>query len=280
MTEESSGSCVICQRRDPRYPQVCDSDRSWLASALREIPSLAAELSEPVTVQRDLRPKVITEEDKPVVTRWPADPVAHHLRADPVPGARAGGRVSGSKEPPSPTPVTPLDLTAPERVPVTRTVYKEQPSDQVGELSVATVLDGWVRDWRITRDRGEGLPEPEVPTLAGWLLNRLDWACDDNPAVDEFAADISHLRAILRSVLGLREVPDYKVGVPCRRCDSLTLFRVNGSDWIECGQCPDLMSPEEYERWVGLVAAAVKGKKKATEEAGRLRHRSSAVYPA
>jgi hypothetical protein len=29
-----------------------------------------------------------------------------------------------------------------------------------------------------------------VTSLVGWLLVRLDWACDEHPAVDDFAAEV------------------------------------------------------------------------------------------
>lgn len=221
--EERTGSCITCFRRDPNTPLVCDVDRSKLRTWLREIPELFAEMVE-------------------------AEPVL-------IPGPGLGGPVSGSKERPLPIRVDPFDLAAPARH------LLLVGEDQVGYESVASVLDFWVRDWREARGGLERHPEPDVRTLATWLLRRADDACDGHPAVDEMFQDMARLRSALRGQLGQVEIPDYKKGVPCRRCDRLTLVRLNGSDWIECAQCPELLSPDEFDRWVGLLAAGVCGRK-------------------
>ena len=71
-------SCVVCQRRIPNRPLVCDGDRQGLDSMLREIPDLFA-------------------------------------RLDPSPGAGGGPKVSGSREAPVPVSVDVVDLTSPAR---------------------------------------------------------------------------------------------------------------------------------------------------------------------
>lgn len=271
---EPAGRCLTCRKRDPRCGLCCDACRSRLATWLQDIPVLHADLEQrddPHNQPRDEREgtraaRVRDENDRSVVVRvpgHPADPAANSAPAGPVPGPGKGGRVSGSRETPTPLRIDPADLTADARLlNLTRLEYPEHHEDQTGYLPVATVLDGWVRDWREHRDRGEGLPEATVPALARWLSVRLDDACDDHPAVDEFHDEIKQLRSSLRSTLGVVDIPDYKRGVPCRSCDNLTLVRYNGSDWVECtavdtdgNPCPELMSPEEYERWTGLLAA-------------------------
>lgn len=215
------------------------------------------ELGEQESVLRDVRPYVLTAVARDGALcaveapwRWPADPIAYHLASGPVPGPSAGGRVTGSREPPLPIRTDAHDLAMPARV---LPPYNE---DQVGHPPIAAVLDGWVRDWRTHRSRGEGLPEPTVEMLSEWLLNRLDDAADTHPAVDEFGEDLRGIHGALRAQLGVVETPDYKVGVPCRECNRLTLYRSNGSDYVECGSCPSLLSPDDYTRWTGLVAAA------------------------
>src|SRR5262245_39099447 len=127
--------------------------------------------------------------------------------------------------------------------------------DQTGQLSVATILDSWVRDWRDVRDRGERLPTPTVVELARWLGNRLEWACDSFLAVDEYANEMRDLRRSLRSVVGINEIRPEHLDVPCRRCDLLDLHRLPGQDRVECGSCGDLLTEDEYRRWVNLLAA-------------------------
>lgn len=141
--------------------------------------------------------------------------------------------------------------------------------DQIGYLPAASLLDAWVTDWRLMRGKGEGLPRPVVDEMCAWLLDRLDEACDQHPAVGEFAADLGDLHSTLRAVLGLTGPwPELLRGVPCRRCDVASLARLpvahyGAQQYIECGSCGDLMTPEEYERWTQLLAAGVRGRKTA-----------------
>lgn len=273
---EPTGRCTSCRKRDPRYGLVCDACRSRIASWLRDIPVLHAELEQRDDPQRQPRDeregtraaRVRDGDGRSVIVRvpgYPADPAASTAPAGSVPGPGKGGRVSGSRETPTPLRIDPADLTASARVLALTNLreryrsppYAEHHADQIGHLPVATVLDGWVRDWRGLRDRGEGLPDPTVPELAAWLGNRVEWACDEHPAIGECMDELGQVRSVLRGALGLIEVPDYKYGVPCPACDALTLVRLNGSEWIEC-DCGELMSPDEYEKWVALLAADIR----------------------
>lgn len=218
--EERTGSCPCCALRDPRTPLVCDACRSRLRSWLRELPGLLAELDE---------------------TRF--EPAVRH---------DVGGKVTGSRERRLPIRVDPTDLLGPAK----HVLLLGE--DQIGYESVASELDFWVRDWREARGGAERLPDPDVRTLASWLERRAEDACDAHPAIDEMFTAIRRIRLTLLGQLGKFDVPDYKKGVPCRRCDTMALVRHNGSDWIECGNCPELLSPDEYDRWCGLLAAAAK----------------------
>jgi ribosomal protein S27E len=161
-----------------------------------------------------------------------------------------GAKVSGSRTPPLPLAVDSLDLTLPSHTAAVHDDY----GDQVGHPSVASVLDSWARDWQTYRP--ELLPAPNVSSLVGWLTDRLEWACDSHPAVDDFAAELRTLVGVVRSAAGLtRPKADLKLGVPCRDCERVTLFRWPGSDYVECGSCSVLMTPAEYERWTQLISA-------------------------
>jgi len=167
-----------------------------------------------------------------------------------VKGSTAGARVSGSRTPPLPLAVTALDLTMPARV----CVVRDTDGDQVGHPGVASVLDSWARDWQTYRP--ELLPSPNVSSLTGWLTDRLEWACDQHPAIDDFAAELRSLVGVVRAAAGLtRPKAEVKFGVPCRDCERVTLFRWPGSDYVECGSCPVLMTPEDYLRWTQLISA-------------------------
>lgn len=280
--------CVICQRRPRTRPQTCDACPARLGTLLAEIPELYAQLVAEVD-STDL-----------VALEWRDDgtfdgPHAYTVLALPS-AARAaatgGARVSGTHDAPVPVRLDVVDLTAPARagsllphanaalhqasaiVLRTRTVerhdYAARWADQIGHLSVATTLDTWVRDWRGHRGKGEGWPAATVPAMAGWLADRLDDACDDHLAIDEFAAEIRDVHSALRGVLGpIGPWPELLVGVPCRRCDTVALYRLPVGHygqqlWVECGSCGDLMTPEEVERWTQLLAASVKTTRRAT----------------
>ncbi|HEX2551122.1 MAG TPA: hypothetical protein VHK64_05975 [Nocardioidaceae bacterium] len=229
--EEPSGSCVTCARRDPHRGLVCNADRSKLRSWLREIPDLFDDL---------------VAQDEP-------DPLA----AGPVKGQSAGGPVSGSKERKLPIDEDAIDLSGPVRG------VRLLGEDQIGYSSVASELDFWVEDWREARGRGEGRPDPTVRALATWLEVRAEDACDAHPAVDEMFEAVRKLRSALRGVLKLIEpLPEYRPDVPCPGCSRLTLYKANGSDRYECDSCPRLLTPEEFDRWAGLVLADKKWRKR------------------
>lgn len=208
--------CVVCPQlrpdTEPRIydrAQVCDGCRAHLADLLDEL----GERYDDVDLER---------------------------------ATTGAAKVSGSRTPPLPLDLRSLDLTMPPTRPGT---IHDPHGDQVGEVSVATVLDGWARDWQSYR--WAYLPTPTVPLLLDWLRERLDWACDHHPAVNEFAAELAHTVSRLRPA---PERPERKVGVPCRQCDHVTLYRRPRSTRIECASCPAIMTTDEYERWTQLIA--------------------------
>lgn len=124
-------------------------------------------------------------------------------------------------------------------------------ADQIGEIPVAAILDSWVRDWHETL----GYPDPpKVPTvmrLANWLQIHLAQACRDHLAVDEYAGEIRHLAATMRRAIN-RDLSPVRYEAPCPYCQTQTLKREPGGDWIECGDCGRLWGEDEY----GLLARA------------------------
>jgi len=215
-------SCVVCPQlrvgSEPRpydRPNVCDGCRSRLRSLLAEVLDCYAQL-------------------------------------ETYPGSGSGQKVSGTPERRLPLNTDALDLTMP---PPLRHVHDEL-GDQTGHPGTAAVLDSWARDWQSYRPTWEHLPLPTVSSLVGWLTDRLDWACDVHPAIDDFGDEIRATAAVLRSAAGLNRPPvEHKAGVPCRECETVALYRWPGSEWIECGNCPSMLSQEEYERWTQLLAA-------------------------
>lgn len=218
--------CVLCQRREAERAQACEPCRLWLPTVLRDIGELHAVL----------------------------DSTAR--------SGATGPRVSGSREAPAPLALDVLDLAAEARLgsrgPHARGVLGDD--DQIGHLSVATELEFWVIDWIGVRTRHEHRPEPLVGTLVRWLNVRLDWAGDEHPAVNEFAADMRSLRAVLRRANDdLPQRPELLHGVPCSWCDNMTLYRDTTSTYrAQCESCGRLYTEAEYAEWTGLLAAANK----------------------
>ena len=160
-------------------------------------------------------------------------------------------RVSGSRTPPLPLRVEALDLRLHPHVHPVHDPY----GDQIGHPGVATILDSWARDWQTYLD--VSLPSPTVTLLCGWLLRWLDKACDTHPAIDEFAAEILDLVRTLRRAIGVAGPAVELLDVPCRKCEWLSLAPIPRQDRIECLNCGDLSTGDEYTRWTGLLAAGV-----------------------
>jgi len=237
--------CVTCppgRNRIPRRGLVCDGCRSWLAGMLSELPSYVAELliREPVP---DAAPH-----------RAGTDPVAELLPAASVASKTGAPRVSGSRERPAPTSVNVIDLTSNPRYGCVHDEY----GDQVGEHAVLTILDTWVRDLRRHRSKGERLPTLTVDQLANWLTVRIDDACDTFEPITDLADDIRHLHNALRAHLGLAGPDvDLKEGVSCLSCDHQELYHHAGGKFVECGNCPVLLTLDEFDRWVRLSATSL-----------------------
>lgn len=273
MADERTGTCISCQERDPlpELAPVCGVCRSRTRGQLVEIPDLCAVLAAGPRPELQAGPAQLIRvvaidvlDDGLVLV----ESHEHHARpitiaAGAIPGPPAGPRVAAAGDAaPVPVRLDTVDLLAPARRHTSATValaYPEQDDDQIGHLSAATVLDGWCRD--LAETRRETVPRTLVYQQCRYLLDRLDWACTEHPAVDELATEIGHLWSVLRRAAGLAPPqPELCEGVPCRNldCDLKTLYRVPGSRYIECASCGMLLTDEEYDRWVKLLAAAVK----------------------
>lgn len=264
-------ACTLCPGRGriPLRPPVCDSCRSWLSHVLGDIRIYAGLLvgaddqrpdlrlvTKSMATARPPRPAWIAtdrwrELDKQTSTRYgdPRDPVAASVPSG-VGSARSGAApVTGSKRPPSPVSDDRIDLTLPARA-AGRALFARgeyglaTDADQIGHLPLATTLDTWVRDWADLRH--ESRPAARTAIMLRWMRARVDWACDEYPAVDDLAAELRSYRSTMRGLLGLVEVPDHKVGVSCPQCHNRSLYRENGNWYIECAECPQILSPKEY----------------------------------
>jgi len=183
----------------------------------------------------------------------PRDPVANGNPAGPVSGS-GQPRVSGTPDPSSPISLDIHDLLAPARL---GAVHDEW-HDQTGQPSVAAVLETWARDWaEIATER---LPDPGVGATLRWLRARLEWAAKHHLAMDEFIGEMRSLHGRLITVLRERDpAPELCHGVPCRKCDERNLWRrPDGSGDVDCHSCGLIYRPDEYDRWVRMVAATTR----------------------
>jgi hypothetical protein len=261
--EERTGTCVICMDRDPlpELTPVCGPCRSRVAGQLGDIPALVAELADPPGAEpfdHDVVPYPPGHKHAGQLVPH-LDVLADLMPAGAVPGQSGAPRVHGSREAPVPISVDRTDLLSDARVLNLTKAYEQQREDQIGHLSAASVLDGWCRDFAETRR--ESVPEPIPAAQSRYLADRLDWAFTEHPAVDEFAAEIGDLWHTLRRAAGLTmPQPELCSGVPCKSidCDLKTLYRMPGSDYIECASCGRLYTASDYADWVALVAAAAK----------------------
>lgn len=169
-------------------------------------------------------------------------------------------RVSGSREAPLPLRVDPLDLSLPARPASVAVKHRGDWSqveggdpDQLGHRSVATDLQSWARDW--ASERGEHDPDPSVPVLCSWLLDRLDWACTGHLALDEFAKDLERVHGVLVAVSGELRPRPKEMEAPCPSCDTMGLRQAYPDALVECVFCPRVLTPPDYAAWCVTLAA-------------------------
>lgn len=209
--EEPTGTCVVCWQVDPDRGYVCERDRQRLARALWQLRDLHALLPHALAPGRGAQQLVRT----------------------------------GRAEAPLPLRADPLDLAGRPPANAGLDAVQDYRGDQVGAIGVAAILDGWARDWSTYRD-DEDLPEPTVPALVTWLSMRLDWACTEHPAVDDFARELTVLLYTCRSVLAVSEAPIYS-DLACPRCKTAALRRQPGDAVWRCGECREEVEVERED---------------------------------
>jgi hypothetical protein len=184
-----------------------------------------------------------------------------------------GSRVRSTPQASEPINWRPYDLALPadprKRELAARVALGTDPEAewQDGVLSVATELDGMVRDW-LTYRADEHAPAPTVTSLCRWLSHRLEWACEHHPAVDEFAGDLVELAREVRSAgrvdsgMGTfvgRCPTELRDGSRCGRPLRVDMVRRadgdgNAGGFVVACRCGSSWDHTKGE-WVGLAAA-------------------------
>lgn len=181
----------------------------------------------------------------------PKDPIAALMPMANTPGRSKKPSVSGSKERQLPINVEVVDLL--------RDASWHEPSvheDQVGTLSVATVLHGWANYWRLSLEHAVTPLPMRVPELMKWIGYRLAVFADKDPEIWRFAEVLVSLKGQLRSALGEQTPkPEVMWGVRCPRCDSVSTLVLDPDDpdrYRECSnrECKQLMTEAEYKAWL------------------------------
>lgn len=172
----------------------------------------------------------------------------HHAVAT----GKGGVHVGGSKEPPVPVALDPLDLTAAARHGSLLVAdLSPWPGDQIGHLAVATELDFWACD--IADILGDPKPVPVVPVLAMWLRERAGWAWDYYGAVDEMAVKVGRLARTMHAMLNPRQAKAEPKAAPCPGCATPSML--GDGQWVRCPMpdCGRVLSEAEYLAWSRLV---------------------------
>jgi hypothetical protein len=217
-------SCIVCTDREEHDP---DYESGWLCCA-RAFTRMASAL----------RPYGIPR---------------LHAALELDKGRGSAPKVSGTREAPLPLRVDPLDLSMPARHGSLAVHIGRHATDQIGHLSVATELDGYARMW--ADDLGHHQPDPQVPILCEWLLNRLDWACREWMPIDEFARVLGRVYSSLRAANGELDAPPVPVDRPCDSCGHLSLTRPPDSRYIVCGNCDRALTDDDYAEHLKEVIA-------------------------
>jgi hypothetical protein len=241
-------TCILCRiyrpDADPRFADtVCQADLLRLERDLLAIPGLFRRVADGDTVEAYGRwYESVDDGGNATGQLRRCDPVAGLLPAGTIRARTHQPSVTGSREAPLPINVDAVDLTAAPRA----GAATGDPRDQVGYLSVATVLDGWARYVRNSIVPNFSLPRRDVTHLVRFLHNQLYAMVDELPgALPGLAGDLRGLCAALRHILGDTDPPPQPLlGVRCRHCQTMsTLVPWPDGRYVECRACGQLYNP-------------------------------------
>lgn len=218
--------CILCSihhphptqnPRRPTQPPVCDGCRTRLTENLRSIPGALAGVRDNIEPSRTgAERRTVGYESRPPLSIPALSELQH-------------GSVIPSKE------------------------GTRWPQDQLGTVPAWELLWWWMQDW--AGIRRESCPESPPGMLVEWLLERVEWACNEHPAVDEFAQDV---RDLVRSLRAFSPKGQGEAAGRCprkkgeERCDT-PLYVDPYVDTIRCTRCGTEWKRREGQ-WMHLKA--------------------------
>jgi hypothetical protein len=234
----SQPTCILCAyyhpKAEPHAPepgwQTCLSGRDRLEHELFSLRSAFLRLDEEVAVETGAK-----------------DAISQLLPGAPTPSPSNQPSVSGSRERRLPIDAARIDLL----LPVVPGYVRDPHRDQVGHLSVATVLNEWVAAWHDRWYPHERYPRTDAVSLIDWIRQtRLQTIAHHEEALADFADEIRELRGRLRSVFGeTKTKPVAMWGVPCPHCKLISQLMLDPDDpdhYRECANCGAMLSRSEY----------------------------------
>lgn len=127
--------------------------------------------------------------------------------------------------------------------------------------SAYQLLEFWSEQWRREHGAEYDGHRTTIQTEANFIRSILDWAWDNEPAWDDFAADVRRARAHLEDVLSEGERAER--GVPClySECDGKRLTRrlepCRGEDGGKAWRWTDWHCPSCHRSWTDSSYAAM-----------------------
>lgn len=245
----SQPTCILCAYYRPNAElhapehgwQTCLTGQRRLEHELLSIRAAYLRLVEDIAVEAGAR-----------------DGVSQALPGALTPSPSNQPRVAGTRERQLPINADRIDLL----LPVVPGYVRDPHRDQVGNLSIATVLNEWVAEWHDRWCYHERYPTTNAINLIDWILapTRLLRICQSGEALGDLAEELRTLRSRLRYALGESEKkPAIMWGVTCPRCKLVSQLRLDLDDpdyYRECTNCGLLLSREDYLQHLrGLVDA-------------------------
>lgn len=135
-------------------------------------------------------------------------------------------------------------------------------------------IDGILDDWAtaVREDRNLASVRPlargrRITASCRLLLIHFEWLIAEHPSPEASAAFGTDIGRIHRQASKLTHTHDVRAvpcdGVACRNCDLMTLehevdWQGRATGYIACRSCEVLLSAEEYERWLKMLAASLR----------------------